>query len=536
MKRFVALLIFLLLPYSADAANRYVRTDGLNTSSCGLTDDTAACATLSYMVNTSSHKPVSGDTVYVRAGTYTDNSQVVLGRGISISGAGSATTIINTTGTYISARTSVPVADGSNEIFGIKFIGGGILSTGRSNQKIHDCVFQSSSVSIYGKYGYDDSGGGFSKATCTGGDAAGSSCENDFTLSVPPSSNDWAVNCQIHNNTITGGKIFPGALKQSRIHHNTITNSGSSTIGNTAYWINEVEIDHNNLTAGSATLSIIGIEIWHISNWCKFHDNTSDSWFSLGVNTRGNDPGYDWSYESYNNIIVGSNGGGIVEAMEVMTLINDIWIHNNYFSGAAFARGIAIWTGYCPNGAGVISNIRIDHNVFYNLPAFGVYIMPSCSADNFHDINIYNNVFDTMATAIDLDIKGHGVASNLNIKNNIMLNLTTRGVGISDSVGGGTVTSNINVDYNFYHNVSTWLWQSPTGQITDGGHNNNVSPGVTGSGNRPDPYYRPSSAGSNLVNAGIIVGLPYSGSAPDIGAFEFASIPPAPPANLRNGK
>jgi len=49
------------------------------------------------------------------------------------------------------------------------------------------------------------------------------------------------------------------------------------------------------------------------------------------------------------------------------------------------------------------------------------------------------------------------------------------------------------------------------------------NPAVNSTGLRPQPYYMPSS-GSSLINAGLNVGYPYLGSAPDIGAAESGAV------------
>lgn len=38
--------------------------------------------------------------------------------------------------------------------------------------------------------------------------------------------------------------------------------------------------------------------------------------------------------------------------------------------------------------------------------------------------------------------------------------------------------------------------------------------------------------GSDLIDAGVVVGLPFNGSAPDLGAFEFVAVAPPPPQNI----
>src|SRR5690606_32428278 len=76
---------------------------------------------------------------------------------------------------------------------------------------------------------------------------------------------------------------------------------------------------------------------------------------------------------------------------------------------------------------------------------------------------------------------------------------------------------------------NNFLQKIPLGNVS-GSYSNNYSgdPKITKSGARPDPYYMPQ-AGSPLIDKGMDVGFPYSGSAPDIGAFEYSSKTTSPP-------
>jgi hypothetical protein len=55
-------------------------------------------------------------------------------------------------------------------------------------------------------------------------------------------------------------------------------------------------------------------------------------------------------------------------------------------------------------------------------------------------------------------------------------------------------------------------------------YNTSGAPGLTASGAKPSPWFMPA-PGSPLINAGYNVGLPYNGSAPDVGALETGSVP-----------
>ncbi len=63
----------------------------------------------------------------------------------------------------------------------------------------------------------------------------------------------------------------------------------------------------------------------------------------------------------------------------------------------------------------------------------------------------------------------------------------------------------------------------PTWQIRFAVNATNIQgdPKFTGTGDRWNSYYKPASQRSLVVDRGTNVGLPYSGSAPDIGRWEW---------------
>ena len=89
-------------------------------------------------------------------------------------------------------------------------------------------------------------------------------------------------------------------------------------------------------------------------------------------------------------------------------------------------------------------------------------------------------------------------------------------------------------DHNVLHNMKgggVATQYDPTGSFTVG-TNYTLTPDILGSGNRWTTYYGPNGPNSNLVDRGTVVGLPYSGTAPDIGPYEY-EVPPAAPTGLK---
>ena len=112
-----------------------------------------------------------------------------------------------------------------------------------------------------------------------------------------------------------------------------------------------------------------------------------------------------------------------------------------------------------------------------------------------------------------------GSSSNIDLKNNLIINSNTSYAWFPNQLvflEKGASVSGLNVGNNL-------LDKLPLGSVA-GTYTNNLQLNckITQSGARPNPYYLPI-GGSPLVDAGVNVGLPYQGSAPDIGAYEFKS-------------
>jgi hypothetical protein len=172
--------------------------------------------------------------------------------------------------------------------------------------------------------------------------------------------------------------------------------------------------------------------------------------------------------------------------------------------------GIAIWE----MGK---DNIRIRNSVFYNTTKKENWTgAPAIYIDNskdwyFTDIEVVNNVFHNLSYGVR--IKGKQI-QNVKIANNLFLESGNKDV----QVVSGDDISGIQVFHNLKYNDEEAEWSLSGVNST---YENIVqNPLIKATASRQYDYYK-LSEGSLAIDAGVDVGLPYSGSAPDIGAFEY---------------
>jgi hypothetical protein len=510
----------------------YISPSGNNHTADGSVNN--PWATLSF---TCSHVKAFGDIIHVNAGTYTDNTQCVLAPGVKIHGSSSTTVTINSTANpYISAVSTGPTLNGSNEITGITFIGGGsngaITSTGRSNQLIHDNVFHNfpiqNGVLVQGKAPVFIT----TETTLTCHTTATASITQPNALcTVEPGANEWATGVQIYNNKAINTNFIAHTLKGAMIHDNTIDNSanpGVSAFGHTAVFWNGVNFFNNTLHINSNTQTTINLEVWEIQNDTKFHDNVFDGWCSLILNTGGLSTPY--SFEVYNNDfssnVTSSDIGG---ALEIGYSVSNIRVSGNFVTNtgrnATYTRAFDLW------GSGIISGITYSGNVIYNINGAAIEINSSFVTPgallhpaDIANVYIYNNAFDTMAhgTSSALLLSNNAPSGTLHgiiVKNNIIINVS---YGVNGYLISKPMTGNV-----YSHNVINMA----NGNINDLGLASftvgtvyNFLPEIAATGSRWKSYYAPNGPHSNLVGQGTDVGLPYRGAAPDLGpGYSLAS-------------
>lgn len=214
----------------------------------------------------------------------------------------------------------------------------------------------------------------------------------------------------------------------------------------------------------------------------------------------------------YNNIINVPDGGfGIINQSGSKTSI-----YNNYIvsdlSATYSLEGIWVYDGEevnvfkneirNMNDCGILIDNSKACKVYQNLSVgnmFGIDIISSSTC------SLYNNTIDSNN---DAGIHANMLTGTIYTVNN---NITNNKYGFGWVDGSGYISS----DYNNVWNNSNGDYLYPTGYAVSEGAND-IS---------EDPLYTPDyhlSPGSPCIDAGVYVGLPYSGLAPDIGAFESA--------------
>lgn len=532
MNKSAKLLLFafaavIFMAPSVWATTFYVASNGSDTTGNG--SSTAPWQTLSYACSKVS---TAGDAIYVNAGTYTDNSNCTLKIGVKVQGAGSSLVTINTSASpYINAVSSLPVVDGSNDISGISLIGSGsntgIYSVARSNQKIHDCKFNNfgNAIEVRGKIIT-----WISNCNTTPPSQTATYCDVGETLSIEPATTDWATGVEIYNNQLTNSKLFPSTVQGALIHDNVIDNSTSlkSAVGNTALWWNGVQFYNNTITMQTIAWSTIAIEVWMVEGDTKFYNNTTNGWFSILKNPTGPNVPYSWEIVNNtfaSNVPPGVGSAAVASALETCFHVSNVLIAGNYFANTGtnntYSAGVGLW-GYGSN-----TNYMIRNNVFYNIYGPGIHIDATATQEATFagkNIRIYNNVFDTLQGGSSAPVYIHTSSGTGTVDSVDMANNAVMGAAWGVVTDGGQVTSS-----TWRYNMGSGNAGAATGSGVTSSNNINAVPGITGTGNRPMPYYQASGSSSNLVDKGVKVYdlstsstlLPFSGANPDIGAYEY---------------
>jgi hypothetical protein len=474
--------------------------------------------------NACSKVRTSGDTIYIRAGSYTDNNPCNLAVGVNITGAGKDLVTIRSSyaGWYLSG-TSTSLTNGNHTISGFildgnsRHLRSGMQFRNRNNITIRDANFRhiaDRAIDISVTSSADNPPSAYATGILLY-NLNIYACASHYT-----SDNSFGA---IHINGTRGARLFNLIIDES-------TTTGQAIKG--VYgWHSGLKIYNNKFTVGKygATNGCI-IEIWNMMDDSEIYNNVFNNGMVSFVSGNKNNGTYSFTF--HNNILNNSTNN------EFST--DDIVIHNNFFNGSADidgpVGGIAIWQTH-RDAATDLRNITIRNNVILNAGNAGIYVTDKGRSTFFSDINIYNNVIDNVkntrweGTGIVLNPKGGSTWQRFNVKNNIIMN--NDGAGIRAT--GSTLSSikSIQVTRNcFYGNKGGDIYLNGTSSPSVYS-NLYTSPGIQWSGLKPTPYYFPANSTANIVDAGTNVGLPFSGSAPDIGAYEYNGVTISPPTGLK---
>jgi hypothetical protein len=510
---------------SALAATYYVDPNGNDTSGNGT--QTSPWKTLSTACN---HVTSSGNTIYINPGTYTDNNTCKLAIGVNIQGAGSDRVLIKSAyngaiGTayiYRQNANTNPVTQGNNEISGFTLDGSsktlvmGIFIRGSDNLNIHNLKLQNIKVTALRVDGYYDWTDGYN---------------------TPPPA--YGKNVVIHDietadtTTVTDygwgprlGAIALAALENAQVYNLTINENivGRGVgIKNTKGWLKGFKGYNWTINTDVSNGDAFVFEIYNFLGDSEIYDCTFNHALSLNGGLKTPITGSTWNLKIHDTKTDFSKFPTHALGHELSH--NYLDFYNNYIYGNK-GRGAGLWTTNYSTGTSV-NNWRFRNNVVYNCAAGGLSIEKGGSMSN---IQVFNNVFDSISNSpyggYGISTEGFsGTLSGLKIQNNLIMNCLAAPVSV-----GSKLTSTL-IDHNFFYGNGNGNGVKNAGSGT--AITNNITsgaPGIMASGSRPTQYYQLTGS-SNLLNTGINVGLPYNGTAPNIGAYGQPKLP-LPPTNL----
>jgi len=479
----------------------------------------------------------SGKTIHVNAGTYIETNECSLSVGVNIEGEGTSSIIkshyiVVRNGNIIHGAIALVSAtegtNGNQSISSLKLDGDnlqgsiGIAIKNRSNVNIHDMTI----VDFY-----------INGVTMTG--AAGG------TYSVPTT---YSTGFQFYNNIVMncgdtpgtwddGGCLQISGTQDSLIHDNTFNNT-FRTAGHNGF-----SVFIRDMNKG---LKFYNNKSYRLDNNGTSYNFHMECWTQAGGNEIYNNEfyegdiavdlaGFTWSSGSYgfttkvyNNLFYSNvvNTTRFRAAVHVEARnISDVYVYDNHFIGVPFPFDIT--EGNPVGDPTVKNNINFYRNLIKN-PANGtgvnyynlISLASSYSGTTYSNVNIYNNTIlssmlaNNNTTAIKIQPATGSTFANFNIKNNIFLNHKN---GTAINIVNNSTFDGLHIDNNIlFGNGGS---NNPTlsgNAVTNYSFLNNL---------KVDPIFISSTDFhlqpiSQAINAGINVGLPYNGSAPDIGAYE----------------
>jgi len=539
------LIISLLFAFcKIQATTYYVRTDGHNAAS-GL-NNTNNATTGAWLTHVYAFAHVSsGDSIVTIQGTYTETAQLVLIPGVSWHGLDSATCIIKSTITtkYIEMvnMRSAENTNGNQTISGLKFDGQNTTFSffrigGRSNVSIHDCSF--ADPQIYGVtfavHNADDFDPGFPTHYDT---------SNKFYNNTMYNCGNWDADVTAGYGALQiGGQKDMLIFNNSIIQNNTCYNNG----WNIKYWQGGYNVGtkiHDNYFKAKAECFTLGDQNWDFSiemfnatgmeinnntiiNGCVDYNFNSTVGFGLGGSLIVGPYAYSlWIHD--NTFYMESANTHIQTGITLEYSIDSVFIENNTFD--KYNIGIL----YTPRPASTVSNVFVHNNLFTDVTlaegAEGYFIdhrVYSGTNLTFNNLEYYNNTFLASSSnpvlygiALPNSTSG-GTLSNIKIKNNIIKGSINAPIQVLE---GTVAITNLDIEYNDIYGCGNSNLPSYT-----------VSPGA-GYTFANNLNILPEFGGSNyslvntsaLIDAGVNVGLPFTGTAPNINWVETTA--PAPP-------
>ena len=475
-----------------------------------------------------------GETIHVKAGTYTETAQSVLAVGVSIIGAGDTSIITTATALdpIIKLDSAVEGTDGNQSISYIK-IDGDLIALrlieihARSHVSIHHCTFIDALNDGVLFFGRTDDLYQFTTTYSTGNSFYSNTVTNCSRFAVYDT---WRY---IHGCLAIGGQS--GML----IYDNTITQPDRGDAANGACitftnWGNHkgTKIYNNTLTSppkkaetGAGGGYGFSIELWSQRGGIEIYDNDILGGIDLGGYDTNDDGGYGYAVRIHDNNIGLAATSAYNHNLILLELgIHDgVYIYKNYFNNASRPITFSTTNSALVQGQ---KDIYFYYNIFNNVRLSGAGWFGYCFDINpsvavtIDNLNILNNIAYAPASLMYAFIQSNDANTTFTdmvVRNNIVCNAHA-----CVEITNGTITG-INVDNNDFYNTSH-VTDYTGATVTGDTYNNNITTDPTFVTNGSDFHLQ---AGSPCINAGINVGLTtdYDGQAvddpPEIGAYEY---------------
>ena len=314
-------------------------------------------------------------------------------------------------------------------------------------------------------------------------------------------------NCRIKGFDVTGSWIHLKGLEVTGVPQNNNLNHESwgiwiSGSNNTFEQLNM----HNNMGPGLFIQDGGGNLVLN----CDSHDNydprtsngAGESADGFGAHISANHPGNVFRGDRawYNS----DDGFDLINAFSSVTIENSWAWKNGYIPETSTSAGNG--NGFKAGGYGgkyVSGGVKhtVRDSVAFDNKAAGFYANHHTVADDIFNNTGYNNHPDFNMLGVSSSGASIGIG---NLRNNIAY--------------GGTLTSNMsgtNAAYNSW-NLGVTLNNAQFQSVSTSGWDALRQ----ADGSLPNLPYLHLAAGSTLIDKGTNVGLPYNGSAPDLGAFE----------------
>lgn len=480
-----------------------------------------------------------GDIIHISDGVYTFSSGVSIPAGVSIEGSGPGK--VKLLGNYMNRSQSdallmlISTKDGTNgkqHISGITLDGNnltsyqGVVVYCRSHVKIYNCSiknFVNGGLLFRGNYGHKKA-----SVAATGNEIYNCKIEN----------------CGDRTTGLVGGGIVADGYADMIIHDN-ISRSGGRPANHNG----------NNFSAAGTNMAA-GLKIYNNKFYRPSTDGTKDNSFILEMwDSQG-------GMEIYNNEFHGGTqaidlGGNDDKSKGAYTY--GYWIHDNLFdAGTQFADlPVPLVVAIDYEGSG--ENVMIERNHFRNY-AYGIMItLGNVSERGIRNTTIRNNLFENIGSrriqfSADIFVNGggcpdtYGKISHLDIFNNThssnsLAALMIIGFKRTDTLIGLKYINNIvtNIRSHGYVTIDGNAGYMDSFIIRNNISFNNARGNEISFENGASPpvhyrYFAPIKKEPKLskdfrlktdspaIDAGFDVGLPYRGSAPDIGAFETGAV------------